>query len=84
MSNMTGGNEMQQRPLDVLGNSENKRIIIQVKSRDKITGLLKAFDSHLNIWLDEAEVQSQDGENSVKLGTVLVRGDNIIWISPGK
>ena len=83
MSNMTGGNEMQQRPLDVLGNSENKRIIIQVKSRDKITGLLKAFDSHLNIWLDEAEVQSQDGENSVKLGTVLVRGDNIIWISPG-
>ena len=53
---------MQQRPLDVLGNSENKRIIIQVKSRDKITGLLKAFDSHLNIWLDEAEVQGQDGD----------------------
>lgn len=84
MTNMTGGNEMQQRPLDVLGNSENKRIIIQVKSRDKIIGLLKAFDSHLNIWLDEAEVQNQDGENAVKLGTVLVRGDNIIWISPGK
>ena len=73
---------MQQRPLDVLGNSENKRIIIQVKSRDKITGLLKAFDSHLNIWLDEAEVQGQDGD-TVKLGTVLVRGDNITWISPG-
>ncbi|MBN2042477.1 MAG: hypothetical protein JW754_01600 [Candidatus Aenigmarchaeota archaeon] len=75
---------MQQRPLDVLGNSENKRIIIQVKNRDKITGMLKAFDSHLNIWLEEAEVQSADGENNVKLGTVLVRGDNIVLISPGK
>jgi len=75
---------MQQRPLDVLGNSENKRIIIQVKNRDKITGILKAFDSHLNVWLDDAEVQSADGGNSVKLGTVLVRGDNIVLISPGK
>lgn len=75
---------MQQRPLDVLGSSENKRIIIQVKNRDKITGILKAFDSHLNIWLDDAEIQSADGETSVKLGTVLVRGDNIVLISPGK
>lgn len=75
---------MQQRPLDVLGSAENKRIIIQVKNRDKIIGILKAFDSHLNIWLDDAEVQSADGENSVKLGTVLVRGDNIVLISPGK
>jgi small nuclear ribonucleoprotein len=76
--------EMQQRPLDVLGSSENKRLIIQVKNRDKIIGTLKAFDSHLNIWLDDAEVQSADGESSVKLGTVLVRGDNIVLISPGK
>ncbi len=75
---------MQQRPLDVLGSSENKRIIIQVKNRDKITGILKAFDSHLNIWLEEAEVQSNDGESNVKLGTVLVRGDNIVLISPAK
>ena len=75
---------MQQRPLDVLGSSENKRIIIQVKNRDKIVGILKAFDSHLNIWLDDAEVQNADGENSTKLGTVLVRGDNIVLISPGK
>ena len=75
---------MQQRPLDVLGNAEHKRLIIQVKNRDKIIGTLKAFDSHLNIWLDDAEVQSADGESSVKLGTVLVRGDNIVLISPSK
>jgi small nuclear ribonucleoprotein len=77
------GEKTQQRPLDVLGNSENKRIIIHVKSKDKITGILKAFDSHLNIWLDDAEVQGQEG-NNIKLGTVLVRGDNIVLISPSK
>ncbi len=74
---------MQQRPLDVLGSSENKRIIIHIKNKDQITGTLKAFDSHLNIWLDDADVSSAEG-NSVKLGTVLVRGDNIVLISPGK
>ncbi|MCD6591164.1 MAG: RNA-binding protein [Candidatus Aenigmarchaeota archaeon] len=72
---------MQQRPLDVLGSSENKRILIQIKKGDKIVGVLKAFDSHLNIWLDDAEVKSPDGQVE-KLGTVLVRGDNIILISP--
>jgi len=76
--------KMQQRPLDVLGSSENKRILIQVKNRDKIMGTLKAFDSHLNIWLDDAEVSSEDGEKKEKLGTLLVRGDNIVLISPEK
>ena len=70
------------RPLDVLGNAAGKRVIIHLKSRDKIVGLMKAFDSHINIWLDDAEVQSE--ETSLKIGTVLVRGDSIVWISPSK
>ena len=51
------------------------------KSNERIVGTLKAFDSHINVWLDDAEVQ---GESNVKLGTVLIRGDNIVLISPGK
>jgi len=73
---------MQQRPLDVLGSSENKRIIIYIKSNEKIVGTLRAFDTHLNIWLDDAELHGK--ENTLRLGTVLVRGDNIVLISPGK
>lgn len=71
-----------QRPLDVLGSSEGKRIIIRVKSGEEIMGILKAFDSHINIWLDEAETKG--GEKEVKLGRVLVRGDNIIFVSPAQ
>lgn len=71
-----------QRPLDVLGSSEGKRIIIRLKSKEEIAGILKAFDSHINIWLDEAETRG--GEKEVKLGRVLVRGDNIIFVSPAQ
>lgn len=70
-----------QRPLDVLGSSVDKRIIVRTKSGENITGTLKAFDSHINIWLDEASI---NGENEVKLGKVLVRGDSIVYISPAK
>ena len=75
-------NDKLQRPLDVLGSSQDKRVIIRMKSGESITGVLKAFDQHINIWLDEAEIQgSTDG---VKLGKVLVRGDNIVLVSPSK
>ncbi len=71
-----------QRPLDVLGSSQDKNVIIHLKSGAKITGTLRAFDSHINLWLDEATIEEKD--SSLKLGKVLVRGDNIVIISPGK
>ena len=70
-----------QRPLDVLGSSVDKRILVKTKLGEDIMGVLKAFDSHINIWLDEALIQ---GEKEVSLGKVLIRGDNIVYISPAK
>jgi small nuclear ribonucleoprotein len=70
-----------QRPLDVLGSSVDKRILVKTKLGEDIVGVLKAFDSHINIWLDDALIQ---GEKEVSLGKVLIRGDNIVYISPGK
>jgi small nuclear ribonucleoprotein len=71
-----------QRPLDVLGSSTDKKIIVKTKSEETVTGVLKAFDSHINIWLDEAVITGNDKE--VKLGKVLIRGDSIVYISPEK
>jgi len=70
-----------QRPLDVLGSSVDKRILVKTKLREDITGILKAFDSHINIWLDDAKIE---GEKEVKLGKVLLRGDNIVYVSPAQ
>jgi len=71
-----------QRPLDVLGSSQDKKVIIQLKSGAEITGTLKAFDSHINLWLDDASIDNN--KTNTKLGKVLVRGDNIVLISPEK
>lgn len=70
-----------QRPLDVLGSSVEKTVIVKIKNGETISGTLKAFDSHINIWLDDATTQ---GEKELKLGKVLLRGDSIVYISPGK
>jgi small nuclear ribonucleoprotein (snRNP)-like protein len=68
------------RPLDVLDKAKGKRVIIKLKNGAEITGSLQAFDLHLNIWLEEAEERKD--EKQVKLGSTLVRGDTIIYISP--
>lgn len=70
-----------QRPLDVLGSAVDKKILVKTKFGDTVTGVLKAFDSHINVWMDGAKVR---GEKELNLGKVLIRGDNIIYISPEK
>ena len=60
-----------QRPLDVLGAAVEKRILVRTKKSEDVTGVLKAFDSHINIWLEDAKIE---GEKEAKIGRVLIRG----------
>ncbi|MBI2545136.1 MAG: hypothetical protein HYW22_00870 [Candidatus Aenigmarchaeota archaeon] len=71
---------MTDRPIDVLDKAKGKRVIIKLKNGEEITGILKALDLHLNLWLDEAEVTKN--ETKIRLGSVLVRGDTIVYASP--
>ncbi|MBI2579313.1 MAG: small nuclear ribonucleoprotein [Candidatus Aenigmarchaeota archaeon] len=71
-----------ERPIDVLNNAKGKRVLIKLKKGAEISGILQAMDLHLNMWLESAE-QNSDGEKT-KLGTLLVRGDNILYVSPEK
>lgn len=68
------------RPLDVLEKAKEKRVMIRLKNGAEITGILQAFDLHLNVWIEGAEERKDDKQ--VKLGTALIRGDTIIYISP--
>jgi small nuclear ribonucleoprotein (snRNP)-like protein len=68
------------RPLDVLDKAKGKRVLIRLKNGVEITGVLQAFDLHLNIWLEEAEERKEDVQ--VRLGSTLVRGDTVILVSP--
>ncbi len=71
------------RPLDALNKARNKRVIVELKNSLQITGELKAFDIHINCVLDNAE-ELQNGEVKRKLGTVFIRGDTIILLSPSE
>ncbi|MCD6367869.1 MAG: hypothetical protein J7L45_02165 [Candidatus Aenigmarchaeota archaeon] len=74
------------RPLDALNQSKGKRVIVKLRSHGgkneegEMIGILKAFDLHLNLWLEDAELVV--GDSKTKLGTVVLRGDNILFISP--
>jgi len=71
---------MTERPIDALDRAKGKKILVKLKNGEEVTGTLRALDLHLNLWLDEAEIQKN--ENKVRVGTVLVRGDTIVYASP--
>ena len=50
------------------------------KNGTEITGILQAFDLHLNLWLEEADATKDDTQ--IKIGSTLIRGDTIIYASP--
>ncbi|MEM0084961.1 MAG: LSm family protein [Candidatus Methanomethylicia archaeon] len=65
---------------EVLSKSLGGMVYVKLKGEKIIRGLLKSFDQHLNLVLENAE---EIEENSTKsLGTLIIRGDNIILISP--
>ena len=69
------------RPLDLLNNSKNKEVSVNLKGGKQFIGTLLAFDIHINIVLEDAEERA-NGEVTRKLGVVFIRGDTIIFISP--
>ncbi|NHK31405.1 MAG: RNA-binding protein [Asgard group archaeon] len=69
------------RPMDLLSMSLNNIVLVKLKGGRQLRGKLKNYDAHLNLTLDEAEEIIDEGENT-SLGTIILRGDNVIIISP--
>jgi len=72
---------MTRRPLDILDQVLNRQpVIISLKGGREIRGVLQGYDVHMNLVLDKAE--EEIGGATSKLGTLIVRGDNVIYITP--
>ena len=69
------------RPMDILSMSLNDYVLVKLKGGRQLRGKLKNYDAHLNLTLEEAEELVEEGEN-LSLGTIILRGDNVIIISP--
>ncbi len=71
----------QERPFDLLNKAIGQQVMIRLKNGTDIRGKVTSFDAHMNIVLDSAE-EVEDGNLKTKLGTILLRGGNILFISP--
>jgi len=67
-------------PQNLLEKSIGKKVIVLLKDNRLIEGDLQGYDEYMNMVLDSA--QETAGENKRRLGTVIVRGNNILSISP--
>ncbi len=64
-----------------MNSAKGKTVLVELKNGHSITGTLMAFDVHINIHLENAD--ERDNSTVVrKIGSVFVRGDTIILISP--
>lgn len=65
----------------VLAESIGNMVLVKLKGGKEVRGKLRSYDQHLNIVLEEAEEVREDGSTR-KLGTIVIRGDNVVLISP--
>ncbi|HVL86858.1 MAG TPA: LSM domain-containing protein [Candidatus Thermoplasmatota archaeon] len=74
------------RPLDVLNATLNARVIVQVRGQKEYRGVLDGYDHpHMNLVLKNAEEVQHAGtpeETTQRHDLIILRGDNIIFISP--
>jgi small nuclear ribonucleoprotein (snRNP)-like protein len=60
----------------------DSKIIVEIKDDErKLQGRLVAVDEHLNIHMDQT-IEFVNNQRGRSLGTVVIRGSNILAISP--
>lgn len=71
----------EKRPFDVLNQALNNSVLVRLKGSVELRGTFVAYDVHMNVVLEDAEELDQ-GNAKRKLGTLFLRGDSVVFISP--
>lgn len=69
------------KPLHRLNQSLNSPVIVELRAGREFRGVLEGFDPHMNLVLKNAE-ELVNRETVGKAELTVVRGDNVIYISP--
>lgn len=64
---------------NLMNNNKDKIVLLRLRNTRTIQGILKEFDIHMNMTLDDAEDITD--EKHEKIGKTLLRGDNILLVS---
>ncbi|KAF7194140.1 putative small nuclear ribonucleoprotein F [Pseudocercospora fuligena] len=70
-------------PRPMLQGLVNKEVVVKIKWGQEYTGRLVSVDSYMNIQLSGAQ-EWKDGVDNGVLGQVLIRCNNVLWISARK
>ena len=66
-------------PLALLEKSIDKRVSLLLKDSRVLEGKLKGYDEYMNMVLEETEERTPEQER--RLGTVVLRGNNVVSIT---
>ncbi|RLG11390.1 MAG: RNA-binding protein [Thaumarchaeota archaeon] len=67
--------------LKILSKSLGCTVLVRLRGGKLLRGILQGYDQHMNLVLEEAEEISSENP-SKRLGTIVIRGDNVMMISP--
>lgn len=67
-------------PLALLEKSMDHRITLLLKDNRVLEGKLAGYDDYMNMVLEDTEERTS--EQTRRLGTVVLRGNNVVSISP--
>ncbi len=73
---------MKTEPLKLLSRNLNEEVLVKLKDGRTCRGKLERCDNYMNLILTDAEeVDDSESNAAVKYGKVLIRGNNILWIT---
>ena len=69
------------KPLSILNQCISQNVMVELKGGRGYRGTLDGFDPHMNLVLKNAE-ELLNNETTRKVDLAIVRGDNVIYVSP--
>uniref|UniRef100_A0A7C1SMD4 Sm ribonucleo n=1 Tax=Thermofilum pendens TaxID=2269 RepID=A0A7C1SMD4_THEPE len=68
-------------PLDYIRRANGKSVLVKLKDGSEYIGRLKFLDYSMNIILEEAKEVSETSKVLANIGTVFIRGSNLLYVS---
>ncbi len=67
-------------PTDLLEDSINREVSLLLKDGRVLSGRLTGYDQYMNLVIEDTREEEEDAER--RLGSVVLRGSNIVSIAP--
>ena len=69
------------KPIHALNESLNSRVIVELRNGVQYRGILDGYDPHMNLVMKNTG-EFVEGIEKRKMNLAIIRGDNVIYISP--